>query len=448
MLLCGCDKNDSRISETSSVVSGTVDGNINSETPVFADFVGEYPDYPISFLTDEEEIRKLIDEQPNFKSAENLYINIPESASLYKYHTYSVQVPQSEYPAAQFLEDFEAAFKYLFPDREINTEYFKYDKYLGYDSEKGSISEIGYVKDADELPDGITLTYDEMPERAEVWTSPVYMEIPLEIGAGGGEINKGEATYIAGKVKLDLYGNLMPSDTYNQLSNFELGAFFKTIGTYTPQSEKSFKLSDGEMKICDAVKFVEDYINNIPISTGLIRNVRTSVYSVEVLQLGKDTYGYLFNTEPMFRGVIYEPAVGGSYSGTRNYDATSSGSALMVKCADVDMIYGIYGSKWTFDVNVCKEAIPVETAIKTVSEKLSQSVTFEVLSVDLADVGTFDKDEQGYVKIDTYDAAHKPAWRITAGNLNDGRTYICFVEAVDGGEFSYFSTPGITYYDD
>lgn len=459
LLLCGCDNNNSKTSledsktslddsKTDADDSKTGLDNDASDTLVFADFEGDYPDYPISFLTDEEEIRKLIDEQPNFKSAENLYINIPESASLYEYHTYSVHVPQFEYPSAQFLEDFEAAFKYLFPDREINTEYLKYDKYLGFDSETGSISEIGFVKDADEVPDEITLTYDEMPERTEVWTSPVYMEIPYEIGAGGGVMDKGEAAYIAGKVDRDLYGNVVPSDTYNQLNSFGAASFFPEVGMYTPQSEKSFKLLDGEMKICDAVKFVEDYINNIPISTGLVRNVQTSVYNVYVLRLGEDTYGYYFMTQPSFRGVIGNPAISGSYSGENIYDAGHFGYALMVRRDDVDCIKGICGSDWTFDVNVCKEVIPVETAIKAVSEKLTQSVTFEVISVDLVYVGEFDKDEQGYVNIDTYDAARKPAWRITAGNLNDNRTYICFVEAAGDGKFSYYSTPGISYYDD
>lgn len=441
----GCDNGNSQTSPD----GGTESNNSGeSEQSVFADFEGDYPDHPISFLTDEEEIRKRIDAQPNLKCAERLYINIPESASLYEYHTYSVHVPQFEYPSTQFLADFETAFKYLFPDREINPEFLKYRKYWGYDYEKqDTIDEIGYVKDTENLPDQITLTYDEMPERTEVWTSPVYLEIPLEIGLGG-EINKGEAAYIAGKIEYDVLTGLNPSDTYNKLSSFYPSEFFKTVGTYTPQSEKSFMLSDGEMKICDAVKFAEDYINNIPISTGLTRNIRTSVYSVEVLQLGEDTYGYYFKTEPSFRGVIYEPAFSGSYSGSRNYDATMLGGALMVRSDDVDLIKGVFGSEWTFDVNVCQEIIPVEEAIKKVSEKLSQSVTFEVISVDLIYVGEYAKDGQGYINIDTYDASRRPAWRITTGNLNDDRTYICFVEAVGDGKFSYFSAPGITYYDD
>lgn len=442
--LTGCDNGNSQTSpggDTESNNSG------ESEQPVFADFEGDYPEHPISFLTDEEEIRKLINAQPNLKCAERLYINIPESASLYEYHTYSVHVPQFEYPTTQFLTDFEAAFKYLFPDREINSDYFKYDKYLGFDSSHGALSKVGYVKDTENVPDKITLIYDEMPERTEVWTSPVYMMVPYEIGESGGEINKGEAAYIAGKIEYDPLTGLNPSDTYNKLSSFYPSAFFKTVGTYTPQSEKSFKLSDGEMKICDAVRFAEDYMNNIPISTGLMRNIRASVYSVDVLQLDDNTYGYYFNTEPSFGGVIYEPAFEGSYSGSRNYDATMLGTALMVRSNDVDQIKGIFGNAWTFDVNVCQEIIPVEDAIKKVSEKLSQSVTFEVISVDLVYVGEYAKDEQGYVDIDTYDAARRPAWRITTGNLNDDRSYICYVEAVDG-KFSYFSTPGITYYDD
>ena len=423
------------------------DSGTESETPIFADFEGDYPEHPLSIMTlSEEKLRGLIDAQPNLKCADNLYINAPESASLYEFHTYSVHVPQFEYPSAQFLADFEATFKYLFPDRELNTEYLQYEKYLGFDSKTGSIKETGFVKDKKNLPDQIDLIYDEMPERAEDWNSPVYMRIPLEIGAGG-EINKGEAAYIAGKIEYDVLTGLNPSDTYNKLSSFYPGDFFKTVGTYTPQSEKSFKLLDGEMKICDAVKFAEDYINNIPISTGLMRNIRASVYSVDVLQLDEDTYGYYFMTEPSFRGVIYEPAHSGSYSGSWNYDATMLGTALMVRSDDVDYIHSVFGNEWTFDVNVCQEIIPVEDAIKKVSEKLAQSVTFEVISVELVYVGEYAKDEQGHIIIDTYEAAQRPAWRIKTGNLNDDCSYICYVEAV-GGNFCYYSTPGITYYDD
>ena len=118
-LLCGCDRGNSDISETSSVVGGTIDDNTDSETSKYADFIGEYPENPISVLTlSKDEICQKINAQPNFECSEYLYINIPESASVYEFSTYGVHVPQFAYPAAQYRKDFEALFKYLFPNRE------------------------------------------------------------------------------------------------------------------------------------------------------------------------------------------------------------------------------------------------------------------------------------------------------------------------------------------
>lgn len=446
-LLCGCDRGNSEISETSSVVAGTIDGNTDSETSEFADFIGEYPENPISVLTlSKDEICQKINAQPNFECSENLYVNIPESASIYEFSTYGVHVPQFAYPAAQYRKDFEALFKYLFPNREINMNHLKYSKYLGYDNEKGDyIIDEGYVKDNEDLPDGVEFIYNEMPERTENWNNPVYIDLSYEIGSGSGLINKGESVYLAGKtVYDDMQNKWVSSDTYNTLYEFEPKYFFESVGRYSPQSKKSFPLLDGEMKICDAVDFFENYINNAPISTGLQRNMRTRVYNVEVLRVN-DTYGYYFTTQPQFQGVNFEPVVYGSIS---SYDYNPmGGEAFMIRCGDVDYIHCFYGNVWTFNVEPCDKIVSVETAIKNISDKLTDAVTFEVLSVELVYVQQFDKDEFGHINVDTYEANITPAWRITAGNLNDSRTYICYVDAADGGNFRYYTTPGILSYD-
>lgn len=267
----------------------------------------------------------------------------------------------------------------------------------------------------------------------------------MEIGGGNGVINKGESTYLAGKTESGLYG-WVPSNTYNKVSYFEPEGFFECVGRYSPQSEKSFKLTDGEMRICDAVEFVENYLNNIPISTGLQRNMRASVYYVEVMRLDDDTYGYDFRTVPQFKGIGHDPVQYGSHT---EYDYSAiGGEVFMIKSDDVDYINGIYGHEWTFDVSVCENIVPVDTAIKIISEKLTQSVTFGVLSVELVYVRMHDKTEEGYINIDTYESRHTPAWRITAGNPNDDRTYFCYIDATDSGNFRYYSAPEITRYDD
>lgn len=446
-LLCGCERGNSEISETGSSVDGTVSSDTDSDTQVFADFIGEYSENPVSVLTlNKDEICQKINAQPNFKCSDNLYINIPESASIYEFSTYGVHVPQFDYPADQYRKDFETLFKYLFPDREINMDYLKYSKYLGYEYENEDyIIDEGYVKDNDALPDGIKFVYNEMPERTDNWNHPVYVELANEIGGGSGTINKGEATYLAGKTVYDnMQDEWVPSDTFNTLYEFEPKTFFESAGKYSPQSEKSFPLLDGKMRICDAVDFFENYINNAPISTGLQRNMRTRVYNVEVLRVN-DTYGYYFTTQPQFQGVNFEPVVCGSMS-SYAYNPMG-GEAFMIRCGDVDYIHCFYGNAWTFNVEPCADIVSVDTAIKNISVKLTDAVTFDVLSVEFVYVQQFNKDEQGHINVNTYEADITPAWRIIAGNSNDSRTYMCYVDAVDGENFRYYTTPGIFNYD-
>lgn len=440
-LLSGCDGNQTHISESKST---SFEESSSESNTIFADFVGDYPENPISLLTlSKNEIQKAINAQPNMKCSDKLYINIPESASVYEFSTYGVHVEQFNYPAEQYMKDFEKFFKYFYPNRKINMEYLKYSKYLG----ENEGYEEGFVKDKEHLPDNISFEYDEMPTETAEWNSPVYIDLRAEIGSGGVTVNKGEAAFLVGKNTYDYMKNeLVPTDVYNRLTSFDPKIYFEQVGTYSPQSEKSFKLADGEMKICDAVKFFENYINNAPISTGLQRNMRTSVYNVIVLKINENTYGYCFATRGQFQGVNYEPVVYGSMS-AYSYDPIG-GEALMIRSDDVDYIRGFYGTSWTFDVKECKSVVPVETAVKIISENLSENVTFEVDTVEFVYVQRYVKDEQGHIDIDTYESHKTPAWRITMHNANDNLEYMCYVDATDGSNFRYYKASNITIYED
>lgn len=440
-LLSGCDADRTQISEPKST---SFEESSSESNMVFSDFVGDYPENPISLLTlSKDEIQNTINACPNMKCSDKLYINIPQSASVYEFSTYGVHVEQFNYPAEQYMKDFENFFKYFFPDRKINMEYLKYSKYLG----EGKGYEEGLVKDKENLPDIISFEYDEMPEQISEWTSPVYIDMRTEIGCGGAILNKGEAAFLVGKNAYDdMKDALVPSDTYIRLKSFEPAIYFEQVGTYSPQSEKSFKLVDGEMKICDAVKFFENYINNAPISTGLQRNMRTSVYNVRVLKIDENTYGYDFVTRGQFEGVNYEPVVYGSMS-AYSYDPTG-GEALMIKSDDVDYIRNFYGTSWTFDVKPCASVVPVEKAVEIISENLSENVMFEVDTVEFVYVQKYVKDEQGRINTDTYESHKTPAWRITMHNVNDNLEYMCYADAKDGGNFRYYKSSNIINYDD
>lgn len=461
LLLTACNGGDSSVvsedsslasensSESgSSAVSGDNSSDSTDDSVVFCDFVGDYPENPLTLLTaSKEDIAQMINAQPNMVCAENLYLNIPQSASVYNFCEYATHVSQFIYSAEQYTSDFMATFEYFFPDRELNMDYLQYRKYLGYYDNAPHFDE-GYVKDNENLPDGVKFTYNEMPEEVSEWpsSSPIYMELVNEIGAGSGIINKGEAVQFVGKKRYEWQSeSIVSSDVYNKLSSFSHFDYFDVVATYSPQSEESFNLLDGEVRICDAVKFVEDYLNNAPISTGLTRNMRTSVYKVQVMKLDENTYGYYFQTCAQFMGVNFEPAVLGSGS---NYDYYGSiGEAFMIRSDDVDYINSFWGTSWTFDIENCSSVVPVETAIENISQKMSSSVTFEVDTVEFVYVEYYKTDENGYIDVDLYEGHVSPAWRITMHNPNDGYEYMCYVDAVDGGNFRYYRRVGEMSFD-
>lgn len=279
---CGGTKINTEESEQDSSISTPA-----AETAsIFGEFVGDYPSSPLKLLSEsDDEIAAQINSCANLKCSDNLYINIPESATLYEFTTYGTHVSDFDYSAEQYKSDFYELFNYFIPNHEIDESCLTYTKYL---SDSGEY-ETGLVSETDSLPDIISFTYDEAPEEAQDWTNPVYVDLAAEIGNGYARINKGEAVYLAGKTRYDTQsGTLKSSDTYNTLSDFDPTLYFPTVALYTPKSEESYALLDGEIKICDAVNFFEEYINNAPISTGLTRNMRTGVYSVEVLKLGEN----------------------------------------------------------------------------------------------------------------------------------------------------------------
>lgn len=193
--------------------------------------------------------------------------------------------------------------------------------------------------------------------------------------------------------------------------------------------------------------FFEDYINKAPLSEGLQKNVNTRVYSVSVYQIDDNTYAYFFITLPEFRGVLYEHAILGSIiDGDMYYDG-SCAFAYMLRHDVVDQIDGYFQNEWTFDVNPLDSVVPVETAVKNISEQMTEGVTFDVLTIEFVYVQRYARNEQGYVDIRTYDTDVHPAWRITLGNHNDDCTYICYVDAKDGGNFRYYATTGIRGFD-
>ena len=202
------------------------------------------------------------------------------------------------------------------------------------------------------------------------------------------------------------------------------------------------------MAVCDAVKFFENYINHLPCPQE--KNVKTIVVSVDVYRVNKNTYGYNMMTTKECQGIPFDHIREGSYDGRLGYDDYSGtgGSAFMVESDDADIINGYYVKEDMRNIRKYSEIFSLESAIRHISKKMTKHVTFTVRKIELVYSQKDKKTKEGYVDIENRSARMKPAWKLTLENTNDELSYICYIDAVDGGNFRYCTTPTKWWEDD
>ncbi len=391
----------------------------------------------------EDEIRNAINECDNLSAAGTLYINAPENAKVYDFTSFFVTdySGKSAYTPQMRIEDFRRMFAYLLPERELLEDCFTYQWIEGIEDsnslpENPEVEE-GLVKDFAKTDGLISVLYDE---RDKVEDSPVIIIPAYNIGAGYLELNKGR---LGGYVQAnELLKEPLDARTYN------LDKYFPVVGKYSPTSEKSFKLLDKEVKICDAVRFYEDYINDMPIAQNLEKNILTKVQSVTVLQIG-EIYGYYFETQMQFRGVNYDVRYTGNIAsdyGISNLHG-QSGIGFMFESDSVDIVEGAFLHEELMNVKNVKKVLSAEEAINKFSDGLTNGVRFTVNSLEFMYYTSYVPDENGYLNTQTNEAKVTPAWKITAYNPNDKLTYFCYIDAADGSDFRYFTIPEEIAYD-
>ncbi len=414
--LIGCAAAGSSASETGSEVPF-----LTTESSVAGtEQISPVDTIPLSELkADKALVEAAAADIPNWTVAEDLVISVPEGLESLSDFTLKYASRQSN---KDFYEDFVAAFEYLFPDHTLGEEYLRYygENSRPVMSAEGELLEdLHLVRDyydeimADE-EDVLYFFYNENGELFAEFTSP--------IGNDLSNFNKGEAAKRTGR-------------TFRLLEVFDAGNYFETLGEYSPDSEDSFKLLDGEMSIKDAVRLFEEYIANIP--GGEDAKMKLKVINVSVLDLLNGCYGYRFETTASYNGILFDYfPLGVSYqdSGMRKF---ISGDGVMVKTDDVDSVYGIYRMMETKDEEAYTEIIPIDTAIDLVYNSLTSNVEFTLKRVEV--VYSVEENLDG-IEVDEYLLPTKTAWKLTLVNENDSRAYICYVNARDGQDFYYFTT--------
>lgn len=407
---------------------------------IYSEIIENAAPIEVSSLS-KEEIEEIINAAPNLYVSDYLYFNVPQTAILANYIA-SVPVGQVQSFETDY-NHFLAMFEYLFPGHVLDDDYFFYfggSSKLGYD-EDGNFVDFKRVKDCyDDLmadKEGeVGLIYDETwVENPAEWSDFVCFETGCPIGYGYTIINKGKAEQISGKITKEGYD----VDVYPSMESYDPAAYFERVASYSPQSTVSYKLLDKEVPINEAVEFFEQYINNLPYPQEA--NLTTRVVAVDVLRLNHDTYGYYFLTTEGFHDIPFDHIRSGTSHSSFDYDF-SPGDAFMVESNDVDVLYGYYRLDIIHIPRICQTCISLEEAIGLISKNLTQYVDFEVQNIELIYSKRYIKTEQGYVDTAAGNPCIvAPAWKFTLFNANDSLTYVCYVDAEDGGNFRYYTTP-------
>ena len=366
-----------------------------------------------------------INEQPNLTAARDLVLDIPQDIESISEFTLQYSARQ---PNKDFYEDFLAMFSYLFPDREVDDEYLLYygkNSRVEFDDDGNLIQDLNKVKDKyndiiDGREDVLYFLYDESWYDTLPCKNPVCAEFTSPICNDLSRFNKGKT--------VALLGNESGLEAFSPYYHCSI------IDEYPPDSTESYPLLDKEIPICEAVSFFESYINNLPFpKEEAAFDMR--VEEVDVMEVDKDIYGYGFITTKVYNNIPFDyTRASASLGDSLEYDLVV-GEGFMVESDDVDIVYGIYRSHTVHDEVVYDEMISLPTAAKIIGSSLSDKVTFEVCKAELFYCPEFVK-EKG-ADVEDYIQPTAAAWKLTLFNPNDNLTYVCYVDAKDGGNFRY-----------
>lgn len=439
------DAPTSATNSTSSAFGGTTSEEIvfnRDEMPgvIYSEVIENASPIEVSSLS-KGEVEEIINAAPNMHASDHLYLNVPQTAILAHYITSAPVEPVQSFETDynQFLTMFE----YLFPNHVLDSDYLFYfggSSQLRYE-DGVLVQDFKRVKDCyDDLmadKEGeVGLLYDETwVENPTEWNDFVCFETGTPTGYGFTVINKGKAEEISGTIWSEKSGY----GFYPIMESYDPAGYFERVASYSPKSTVSYRLLDKEVPINEAVEFFEQYINHLPYPQEA--NLTTKVVAVDVLKLNHDTYGYYFLTAQGLHDIPFDHIRSGTSHSDFDY-SFGTGNAFIVESNDVDVVYGYFCQQLIHSPRVCQTCISLEEAIGLISKSLTQYVDFEVQNIELIYSIKYITTEQGYV--DTASGSPRiiaPAWKFTLFNANDSLTYVCYVDAEDGSNFRYYTSP-------
>ncbi|MGN0429296.1 MAG: hypothetical protein ACI4E2_04460 [Acetatifactor sp.] len=387
---------------------------------------------------DENEIKEVIQSCSNFTLAEDFWMGmIPESATLYDYVRYDDASKALYFD--EYVKQFTGIFQFFFPGRKMREDSLYYGGFGSGEPDENGVRSYrlleGYeekIRNAQEeagKPGHVWLIYDEnMNGQMTEWDSPICMKLGVAFGYGYGEIDRGNI--------LKRIGKNPETGTYQALHSYEPEELFPLVGIYTPDSEECFSLHGKQVKICDAVSFFEQYINQVPYPEDA--NERTRVVEVRVLQVSDSEYGYELFLTAEYEGLLQDYGWNMISSDTGRM-SRRYGRALLLDGNEVEWIENYFRKSDIREQSEINRMITMDSAVRIISRELSENVIFQAKSLELVYFMEYIPTEKGYVDIEN-GSPHKvwPRWKLTLRNPNDNTEYICYVDAEDGKNFWYY----------
>ena len=429
LFLIGCGKKDSLLED-------------NFFKDDYLEEVGDIQKVDLTNLSlDTEDVEDILGDYSNLTISEKLEIKLPKSISTVD--TYYLIASQVDRDVENYYDEFLIMFDYLFPGKMMNTENFLYtggNSEEVYDDSGNIIQNYNRVNDYYEQLmkgkiQGVQFFYDDgwFQNLVEWKDTPVALELGNPIGYGRGVIIKGKTLLLSG---YKIFDSKLNQERYPILSAYDPTEHLEYIATYPVNSKEEFQLVDRKMPICEAVDFFESYINGLPCPKE--KNAKTVVIEVDVYRVTEDLYGYCFFTTEEYQGILFDYMKSGTvHSGLSDY-ATCGGQGFMVESTDIDYVRGYYQKECASLVKTYNEIVSFETAVHEISKKMSQEAEFRVDCIELVYSMKPKKDQNGYFDIQNEAYKMTPAWKFTLFNQADSRLYVCYINAIHGGDFRYY----------
>ena len=252
----------------------------------------------------------------------------------------------------------------------------------------------------------------------------VFMEAQSPVGNGLFRFNRG---VIAKRhFKNDDFPDML--EAYDQLSYF--GGFKKEVPA---DSEEEVNMLDKTVKVKDAVAVFESYINSLECIENKSADLKVKYVNIYELH---GVEGLQMICTSTYKGIDFD-----GINGTSSYTEGDSGYQIfcygsMINSFEVDSIYNIPVSFRYIDEKESYDMISAAEAVKLVSKEMSQTVEFELRKVELV---YFVESINGKSTMpEDLSLETKVSWKLSLYNKNDRITYVCYVNAEDGGNFHYY----------